>query len=94
LSHAIKFGNLIFLKGFHQGNTLMFLIFGGQKVPHPSRYESGTGTGWFSVRNSVGGPRLPNTSIVINVPVLQQGHFLALAPASQVFRLLARVFLP
>ncbi len=24
----------------------------GHKIPYPSRYESGTGTGWFSVRNS------------------------------------------
>jgi hypothetical protein len=55
----------------------VFFIFGGQKIPYPSRYESGTGTGWFPVRNSFGGPRLPNTSIVINVPVLQQGHFLS-----------------
>jgi hypothetical protein len=48
-----------------------------QQNPLPVRYESGTGTGWFSIRYSLGGPRLPNTSIVINVPVLQQGHFLS-----------------
>ena len=40
-------------------------------------YESETGTGWFSIRYSLGGPRFPNTSTVINVPILQQGHFLS-----------------
>ena len=44
------------------------------KFPYPSRYGCGTGAGWVFSKYFFGGPLEPNTSIVINVPVLQQGH--------------------
>lgn len=43
-----------------------------QKIPYP-QFQI-TGTILFSIRNCCGGPRLPNTSMVIIIPVLQQGH--------------------
>jgi len=42
---------LIFLKGFHQAQFLMFFIPEGHKIPYLSRYESGTDAGRFSTGN-------------------------------------------
>jgi hypothetical protein len=75
LGYIIRLGDLIFKNSFHQAQIYSFYSWRTTKSLTHRRYESRTGTGWFSVRNSFGGPRLPNTSIVINVLVLQQGHF-------------------
>jgi hypothetical protein len=77
LSYTIRFWCPDFSEGFSLVVIPAVYHFWRQQNPLPVRYESGTGTGWFSIRYSLGGPRLPNTSIVINVPVLQQGHFLS-----------------
>jgi hypothetical protein len=43
--------------------------------PYPLPYA--TGANWFSNIYFLGGQRFPKTSMDINVPVLQQGHFLS-----------------
>jgi len=58
---------------FFRGYAFLFLI-QAYKIPYPQIQF--TGINLFSVRYFSGGPRLPNTSMVIIVPVLQQGHLL------------------
>src|SRR5690606_5635855 len=53
--------------------NVIFLL--NHTFPYPLYYT--TGTFWISNKYIFGGPRLPNTSMVINVPVLQKGHFLS-----------------
>ena len=61
--------------GLVYGFQRLFMKCMAQKIL--TRKDQFTGSEGLSNKYCGGGPRLPNTSMVINVPVLQQGHFLS-----------------
>jgi len=68
-------GSLHFGRGSKSDSISTFaliLLTNGHKYPYPFCYT--TGAGGVANKYFCGGPRLPNTTMVISVPVLQQGH--------------------